>query len=49
MLRDGIFYRDLGPNHFSRRAKGARTVRLVRHLAALGYTIQPPAQEVVSC
>ena len=49
MLRDGTFYQDLGPGHFSRRTKGDRTVRLVRHLTALGYTIQPPAQEVVSC
>jgi transposase len=49
MLRDGTFYQDLGPDHFSRRTKGDRTVRLVRHLTTLGYTIQPPAQEVVSC
>jgi transposase len=49
MLRDGTFYQDLGPDHLSRRAKGDRTVRLVRHLTALGYTVQPPAQEVVSC
>ncbi|HJX29746.1 MAG TPA: IS110 family transposase [Thermoanaerobaculia bacterium] len=49
MLRDGTFYQDLGPDHFSRRTKGDRTVRLVRHLTTLGYTIQPLAQEVVSC
>ena len=49
MLRDGAFYQDLGPDHFSRRAKGDKTVRLVRHLIALGYTVQPPTQEVVSC
>src|SRR5215212_1525326 len=49
MLRDGTFFQDLGPDHFDRRAKGDRTARLVRHLTALGYTIQPPAQEVVSC
>jgi transposase len=49
MLRDGTFYQDLGSDHLSRRAKGDRTVRLVRHLTALGYTVQPPAQEVVSC
>ena len=49
MLRDGTFYQDLGPDHLSRRAKGDRTVRLVRHLTALGYTVQPPAQEAVSC
>ena len=44
MLRDGTFYRDLGPDHFNRRAKGDRTARLVRQLTALGYTVQPPAQ-----
>ena len=44
MLRDGTFYQDLGPDHLSRRTKGDRTVRLVRHLTALGYTVQPPAQ-----
>ena len=49
MLRDGTFCRDLGPDHLSRRAKGDRTARLVRHLTALGYTVQPPAQKVVSC
>ncbi len=49
MLRDGAFPQDLGPDHFDRRAKGDRTVRLVRQLTALGYTVQPPAQEVVSC
>jgi transposase len=49
MLRDGTFFQDLGPDHFDRRAKGDRTARLARHLTALGYTIQPPVQEVVSC
>jgi transposase len=54
MLRDGTFYQDLGPDHLSRRTKGDRTVRLVRHLTALGYTVQPPGTEggfllVVSC
>ena len=49
MLRDGTFYQDLGPDHFDRRAKGDRTARLVKQLTALGYTVKPPAQEVVSC
>ena len=44
MLRDGTFYRDLGPDHLSRRAKGDRTARLVKQLTALGYSVQPPAQ-----
>jgi transposase len=49
MLRDGTFYQDLGPDHFRRRARSDRTARLARHLTALGYTVQPPAQEAVSC
>jgi transposase len=44
MLRDGTFYRDLGPDHFSRRTGSDRTARLVRHLTSLGYIVQPPAQ-----
>ncbi|HEX6606384.1 MAG TPA: IS110 family transposase, partial [Chloroflexia bacterium] len=49
MLRNGTFYQDLGPDHFSRRAQGGRTARLVKQLTALGYTVQPPAQQLVSC
>ncbi len=44
MLRDGTFYQDLGPDHFSRRARSDRTVRLVSQLTALGYTVQPPPE-----
>ena len=44
MLRDGTFYQDLGPDHFTRRAKGDRTARLVSQLTALGYTVQPPPE-----
>ncbi len=44
MLRDGTFYQDLGPDHFSRRTKGDRTARLIKQLTTLGYTVQPPAQ-----
>ncbi len=49
MLRNGTFYQDLGPDHFSHRAQGNRTARLVKQLTALGYTVQPPAQQLVSC
>jgi transposase len=49
MLRDGTFYQDLGPDHFSRRTGSDKTARLVRHLTSLGYTVQPPASEPVSC
>jgi transposase len=49
MLRDGAFYQDLGPDHFHRRAGSNRTMRLVTQLTALGYTVQPPPREPVSC
>ncbi|MBV8870228.1 MAG: IS110 family transposase [Acetobacteraceae bacterium] len=49
MLRDGTSYQDLGPDHFDRKSKGDRTARLIRHLTALGYTVQPSAQHTVSC
>jgi transposase len=42
MLRDGTFFQDLGPDHFSRRTRSDRTARLVSQLTALGYTVQPP-------
>ncbi len=44
MLRDGTFYQDLGPDHFSRRARSDRTACLVSQLTALGYTVQPPPE-----
>jgi transposase len=44
MLRDGTFYQDLGPDHFSRRTGSNKTARLVSQLTALGYTVQPPPQ-----
>jgi transposase len=44
MLRDGTFYQDLGPDHFSRRTRSDRTARLVSQLTALGYTVQPPPE-----
>ncbi len=49
MLRNGTFYQDLGPDHFSHRAQGNRTARFVKQLTDLGYTVQPPAQQLVSC
>ena len=49
MLRDGAFYQDLGSDHFHRRAGSNRTMRLVTQLTALGYTVQPPPREPVSC
>jgi transposase len=40
MLISGEFYRDLGPDHFDRRAKARQTLRLVTRLQNLGYTVQ---------
>ena len=43
MLKDGTFYKDLGPDHFDRRSKASVTKRLVAKLASLGYqvTLEP--------
>jgi len=40
MLISGEFYRDLGPDHFDRRAKTRQTLRLVTRLQNLGYAVQ---------
>jgi transposase len=40
MLKDGTFYRDLGPDHFDSRDKHAASLRLVKQLARLGYDVQ---------
>jgi transposase len=40
MLKDGTAYRDLGPDHFDRRAKEVQARRLVRRLADLGYAVE---------
>jgi hypothetical protein len=40
MLISGEFYRDLGPDHFDRRAKARQTLRLVTRLQNLGYAVQ---------
>ena len=40
MLKDGTAYRDLGPDHFDRRAKGVQARRLVRRLADLGCAVE---------
>jgi transposase len=40
MLITGEFYRDLGPDHFDRKAKARQTRRLVARLQSLGYAVQ---------
>jgi transposase len=39
MLLGGELYRDLGPDHFDRRAKATQTKRLVTRLQNLGYAV----------
>jgi transposase len=45
MLRDGTFWRDLGPNHFHRRSPEQKAQHLARQIARLGFactiTTQP--------
>jgi len=40
MLRDGVEYQDLGPDHFDRRDRSKVIHRLVRRLRDLGCTVQ---------
>lgn len=40
ILRDGIPYRDLGPDHFDRLERGKLLRRLVRKIEDLGYDVQ---------
>jgi transposase len=40
MLISGELYRDLGPDHFDRRAKARQTSRLIARLQNLGYAVQ---------
>src|SRR5436309_415875 len=40
MLRDGVEYQDLGPDHFHRRDRSKVIHRLVRRLQDLGCTVQ---------
>ena len=54
MLSTGTLYRDLGPEHFDRRHKGAQAKHLVARLRNLGYQaqltpIEPHSAAVVSC
>lgn len=44
MLRDGLVYRDLGPNHLDRRHRENAIRRLLRRLSDLGYQGPVPHQ-----
>jgi transposase len=41
ILRDGVHYHDLGPDHFNRRDAGKTARRLAKRLESLGYKVQP--------
>ena len=41
MLKTGTLYRDLGADHFARRAPGDRTHRLITQITTLGYEVRP--------
>lgn len=45
ILHDGVRYQERGPT-INLQAKRKRTARMLRELRALGYCIQPPAQQV---
>lgn len=40
MIKDGTFYQDLGPDHFTRRSKPSHLKRLVAKLQNLGYEVE---------
>jgi len=40
ILRDGVHYHDLGPDHFNRREAGKTARRLATRLESLGYNVQ---------
>lgn len=44
MLRDGVEYEDLGPDHFDRHDKTKTIRRLLKRLADLGCILQPTPQ-----
>jgi transposase len=49
MLRDGTFWRDLGPDHFHRRSPEQQANHLARQIARLGFTCAiAPQREAVS-
>lgn len=47
MLRDGVVYEDLGPNHFDRRDTKKTVQRLTRRLKELGFDVDLKPVEVM--
>jgi hypothetical protein len=43
MLRDGVEYHDLGPDHFAQQDKDRITKRLLQRLRSLGVTVEVTA------
>ena len=49
MLRDGTFWRDLGPDHFHSRSPERQAQHLARRIARLGFACTiTPQPELVS-
>jgi len=48
MLKNGVAYRDLGPQHFDSRNKQAQAKRLLARLRALGFTADGDALKPIS-
>ena len=50
MLRDGTFWRDLGPDHFHKRSPEQQAEHLARQIAKLGFTctITPKSSQFLS-
>ena len=43
MLRDGVEYHDLGPDHWAQRDKDQATKRLIQRLRDLGVAVEVKA------
>ena len=50
MIANGVFYQDLGPDHFDRRAKPNRIKRLAAKFQSLGYDVEiKPLAAFIRC
>lgn len=48
MLRDGVVFRDLGPNHFAHRDRAKAVQRLTRRIKELGFDVALTPAEVAT-